>query len=161
MKLGVIIDKFESDGRPSREDVFMCIAHCMSWRGSCRRKQVGAIITTQSHRIVSSGYNGTLRGDLHCNKLGCNLEEKCKHAVHAELNAIAFAAQAGVSLFNTILYCTTAPCYECAKVIVQVGISKVIYGGEYTDTLGIDLLIKHGVKCQDIKSLRPWLKSES
>lgn len=132
--------------RPSRDEIFMAIAKIYAMRGTCGRAKVGCIITSPEHRIISSGYNGTLIGAPHCSERNCDLTQKCQHSVHAETNAIAFAARAGLSLLNSVLYCTTAPCKTCAQLIVQSGIIRVVYLYDYTDNAGIELLEQNGLQ---------------
>jgi dCMP deaminase len=126
--------------RITREAANMAIAHIISMRGTCKRARVGCVIT-QDNRIVATGYNGGL-GLTHCN---CNVDEKCKNSVHAEANAISFAAKIGVSLAGSTLYCTHAPCFECAKLIIQAGIISVVYNKEYTTDPGMFLLQQNGI----------------
>jgi dCMP deaminase len=127
----------------SRVQTDMAIAHIIAMRGSCRRAKVGCVIT-RDHRIISTGYNGSL---LYKKCLECDISKKCKDAVHAEANAIAFAAKEGIRLNGATLYCTHAPCYECAKLIHQVGIKDVIYEELYeTDKAeGIIFLNAHNI----------------
>lgn len=114
--------------RLSRIETYLAIAKVISMRGTCRRARVGCVITIEN-RIVATGYNGSLL-DTHC--LECNTSEKCKDAIHAEGNAIAFAAKHGIALLGGILYCTHQPCMECAKLIIQAGIKSVMYLEKYT-----------------------------
>jgi dCMP deaminase len=128
--------------RISRDDLYISMAYLMAQRSQCVRKQVGAIITLQ-HRIISTGYNGSLK-PLPCS-IACNPLEKCYHAVHAEANAIAFAAGNGVKVYGATLYCTSSPCMECAKLIVQSGIYRVVYSDEYRLKDGILLLKENDI----------------
>jgi dCMP deaminase len=80
-----------------------------------------------------------------CSEKNCDLKNGCIHAVHAEENAISFAAKKGISLDGAILYCTSCPCYDCAKLIAQSGIDKVIYHDEYRDDKGKFLLQSIGI----------------
>jgi dCMP deaminase len=125
--------------RPSREELYLQIASLISRRGTCLRKQVGCVIT-QNNRIVSTGYNGPLANYKTTCEGNCNQELRCQESVHAELNAIAHAAKRGISLNKSTLYCTTAPCKNCAMVIIQTGIKRVFYLEEYTDVQGVKLL---------------------
>jgi dCMP deaminase len=136
--------------RISREHMFLKIAQVFSERASCLRGQVGAVVTI-NNRIVSSGYNGPVSGEIHCNRVTCDLDSPCKRAVHAELNAILAAANAGISLKGGILYCTMAPCFNCAQAIVQAGIIKVYYMGEYRTKEGIELLNRRGITTEQWK----------
>lgn len=134
--------------RPSREEVYLAVAEVISLRGTCNRGQVGAVIT-QNNRIVSTGYNGPV-GQAHCEGIGCDIEKKCEHSIHAEANAIAHAARYGISLEDATIYCTTQPCLKCSELIVQSGIRVVYYSKMYTDDLGSNLLIKNGVKVEKV-----------
>ena len=117
----------------------MDIAHVVARRSNCRRRQVAAIIVSD-RRIISTGYNGTPRGIRNCFEGGCprcaskagsgrNLSE-CICA-HAEENAIVQAAYHGISVRGGVLYCTISPCLLCAKMIINAGISEVVYEHEY------------------------------
>lgn len=139
--------------RPSREQTNMTIAHVIAERATCGRAKVGCVIT-QNHRVVSSGYNGPLGGH-HCDKLGCDLEHKCQYSVHAEANAIAAAAREGIRLNKATLYCTFAPCKDCARLIVQSGIKEVYYLKNYTtpNNEGLTLLIENKVKIIQMENI--------
>lgn len=128
------------DNRINRDDMYMQICHVMSQRSGCLRAAVGCIIT-RDNRILSSAYNGPPKGQEPCNKKNCNLDESCKRAVHAEANAIAFAAKNGIALNNGTLYCIYAPCLSCAQLIVPTGITKIIYEKEYRTDEGIKFLL--------------------
>ena len=115
--------------------------------------------------MVSMGYNGPVSGVPACedrpNVLECPTEEAffqwkqdhplmcqgagCTRSLHAETNAIAFAARAGVSVEGCTMYCTMSPCINCAKVIVNSGIKKLVYMEEYRDTTGLGLLKSAGI----------------
>lgn len=94
---------------------------------------------------MSTGYNGSLSGMPHCDHESKPDENGCTTAVHAEANAVYFAARNGVSTTNAIIYCTTEPCVKCAEAIVQSGISFCVYEQEYRIHDGIELLEKAGV----------------
>jgi dCMP deaminase len=127
--------------RPSRDTVNMAIAEIIGSRSTCRRANVGAVIVVNK-RIVSTGYNGSLH---HFKCSHCDIENKCSQAVHAEANAIAFAAREGISLRGGLIYCTHSPCLECAKLIIQAGLSMVVYKEEYRIKDGLELLIHRGI----------------
>lgn len=114
----------------------------------CKRMQVGAIITKHD-RIQSSGYNGMPKGLLN----DCEDFENKTHTevLHAEANAILFAAREGIPLLGTTLYVTMSPCIECSKMILQSGITTVIYNDKYRCTKGIDLLKRAGVTVKQFK----------
>lgn len=127
------------DSRPSRECTFLATAELFALRASCKRGSVGAVITI-NNRIVSTGYNGPVAGAVHCDAHTCDLSKPCIRAIHAELNAILAAAKAGISTDGGKLFCTTAPCYDCAKAILQAGIVEVHYMDNYRSNEGLKLL---------------------
>lgn len=86
----------------------------------------------------------------------CNIKDKCVESIHAEQNAIAYAAREGLALNNCIIYCTTAPCLNCAKLIVQCGITAVYYDENYSDDQGLLLLRRHNITCNEWK-LKPTI----
>lgn len=136
------------DYRISRNKVMAMITQTLSLRSTCQRGQVGCVITKDG-RIVSSGYNGALKGMEHCNV--CELGSPCTHAVHAEANAIGFAAKHGISLEGCKLYCTHSPCINCAFLIAQSGIKEVFYIYNYRDTTPMTYLHSQGIECIAIK----------
>lgn len=109
----------------------------------CRRRQVGALIV-KDRMIISDGYNGTPSG----------FENVCEdengvtkpYVLHAEANAITKVAKSGNSSAGSTLYVTASPCVECAKLIIQSGISRVVYRDEYRITDGIELLQRAGIE---------------
>ncbi|MGM9748248.1 MAG: deoxycytidylate deaminase [Candidatus Cryptobacteroides sp.] len=113
----------------------------------CKRRQVGAILV-KDRMIISDGYNGTPSG----------FENKCEdengvtkpYVLHAEANAITKVAKSGNSSKGATLYVTAAPCIECAKLIIQAGISRVVYKDEYRLTDGIDLLKRAGIEIEKV-----------
>lgn len=124
--------------RPSRDSVLMNMALAIADRGTCSRAKVGAIIT-RNGRPISSGYNGAPSMVDHCVHLPGNTTG-CELAVHAEANAIAFAARYGVATEHAALYCTHEPCFNCAKLIINAGIREVYYLEPYRLHDGIELL---------------------
>lgn len=134
--------------RITRDELNLQICYLISLRGTCQRGRVGALITNDG-RMISSGYNGSIE-KKHCEDLKCDLTRTCTNAVHAEGNAIAFAAKEGIPLKGATLYCTTAPCPACAKLIIQAGIIEVVYRETYRLSDGVDLLIKAGVKHRQV-----------
>ena len=120
----------------------MDIAFAVSARGTCSRAQVGAVIA-RDFRVISTGYNGVPSGMGHCDHT--QDEQGCKHSVHAEANALVFAARHGLSVEGCTLYTTYSPCYECAKLIVNAGITRVAYSLLYRDYSGVELLRDAGI----------------
>ena len=98
-------------------------------KSTCLKGQVGCIITNKDFEIISTGYNGAPRGLQNCGDVGCLLDEynKCIRTVHAEQNAICQAAKRGVSIQNSIVWITKAPCIKCAQLLIQCNIKAVIY----------------------------------
>ncbi len=106
---------------------FMNIAAEVATRSTCPRKHVGAVIV-RDRRILSTGYNGSLRGLPHCDEAGCLMEDgHCIATVHAEANALLTAGRFGASTDGTILYTTDQPCFSCSKELIQAGVVKVYY----------------------------------
>ena len=111
----------------------------------CTRRQVGAILV-KDRMIISDGYNGTPSG----------FENVCEdengvtkpYVLHAEANAITKVARSGNSSLGATLYVTASPCMECAKLIIQAGISRVVYLEEYRITDGVDLLRRAGIQVE-------------
>jgi dCMP deaminase len=125
--------------RPSWDEYFMNIAKVVASRSNCMKRKVAAIIV-RDKRVISTGYNGTPRGTRNCNEGGCprcnNLAvsgtalDECLCS-HGEENAIVQASYHGVSLKDAIIYTTFAPCLQCSKMIINSGISEVIYNTDY------------------------------
>jgi dCMP deaminase len=132
--------------RPSRTEWLMRLATIISTRGTCNRAQVGAIIVREG-RTISTGYVGAPSGLPHCVAAGDEIgpDGGCTRTVHAEANAIAFAARFGTSTEDAELYCTHSPCVNCAKLIINAGIRRVVYEHEYRDQSGLALLEAAGV----------------
>ncbi len=113
----------------------------------CKRRQVGALLV-KDNMIISDGYNGTPSG----------FENVCEdetgatkpYVLHAEANAISKVAKSGNSSDGATLYITASPCMECAKLIVQAGIRRVVYRDEYRLTDGVDLLRRAGISVEKI-----------
>jgi len=140
--------------RPSWDEYFMELAKVVAKRSTCIRQKVGAIIV-KDKRILATGYNGAPSGMDHCLDIGCLREilkvpsgerqELCR-GLHAEQNAIIQAAKFGICIEGSILYTTHCPCITCAKMIINAGIKKVVYGKEYADKRGLELLKEAGIE---------------
>ena len=140
--------------RPDLDTYFMRMAELISSRSTCTRRQIGAMIV-KDKQVLSTGYNGAPRGMPHCIDIGCLRDElkipsgtrhEICRAVHAEQNAIVQCARHGVSTRNSTIYANVNPCKICAKLIVNAGISRVVYMGDYPDDDGIKLLGEAGVQ---------------
>lgn len=146
--------------RPGWDEYFMRIAKVVATRSNCVKRKVAAIIV-KDRKIISTGYNGTPRGTKNCNEGGCprcnslavggtRLEEcLCSHG---EENAITQAAYHGVSLKDSTLYSTFAPCLLCTKMIINSGIVEVVYNIDYPlNETALDLLREARVKVRQFK----------
>lgn len=142
-----------ADTRPSWDEYFMDITKRVATRSTCLRRAVGAILV-HDKRIIASGYNGGPTGLSHCLDIGCLRErlgipsgqqhELCR-GIHAEQNAIIQAARYGVSIEGATLYCTTQPCTQCTKMLINAGITEIVYAEGYPDDLACELLDESGI----------------
>jgi len=140
--------------RPTYDKYFMEMAHVVSKRSTCIRRKVGAILVKDKH-ILSTGYNGAPKGLKHCEEVGCLREkmnvpsgerhELCR-GLHAEQNAIIQAAVFGVSIKDSVLYCTNTPCVVCVKMLINAGVKEIIYSGDYPDELAKTMLDESNIK---------------
>ena len=138
--------------RLTRDEQMAYHALITSLRSTCGRKMVGAIIAREG-RIISSGYAGPPAGFPHCTKacmVAASATGGCQRTIHAEQNAIAYAARHGISTAGAMLYCTLSPCTNCAKLIINSGIIGVKFIEQYRDASGIELLISAGIPCTTI-----------
>lgn len=114
------------------EEYFADMAKLVSSRSTCDRLQVGCVIVDSSNRVLATGYNGSLPGQPHCTDVGCLLEGgSCVRTVHAEANAVAHAARAGVALEGSTAYVTHSPCVSCLKQLISAGVTRIIYAEPY------------------------------
>ena len=148
---------------------FSHIAKMFANHSSCVKRKVGAILV-KDLRIISIGYNGTPSGFVNCDdvfthsnedgivkgkgihnvKIMNHHEFSERYEIHAEQNCIAFAAKNGISTDGCTLYTTTAPCAQCAKLIIASGIKRVVYYDVYKNSFGLELLEENGVKCERV-----------
>lgn len=138
--------------RPSLDVTMLRIARALAVRSTCSRANVGAVIVREG-RIISTGYNGAPSKLPHCDHTDDLPFNGCRVAVHAEANAIAFAARHGVSTNDAILYTTLTPCLPCAQLIINAGITSVVAGELYRDLEGWELLSKVNVELVTEESL--------
>lgn len=121
---------------------YLDMAEVWSKNSYCKRRQVGALMV-KDRMIISDGYNGTPAG----------FENRCEdeegntipYVLHAEANAITKVAKSGNSSSGATMYVTTSPCLECAKLIIQAGIVRLVFRNSYRITDGVDLLTRAGV----------------
>lgn len=121
---------------------YMRMARIWAENSYCKRRQVGALIV-KNKMIISDGYNGTPSGfDNVCeDESGVTIP----YVLHAEANAITKIARSNNSSEGATMYVTASPCIECAKLIIQAGIKRVVYGEKYRLEEGLDLLKKAGI----------------
>ncbi|EJX06149.1 cytidine/deoxycytidylate deaminase family protein [gut metagenome] len=124
------------------------MAHIWAENSYCTRRQVGALIV-KNKMIISDGYNGTPSGFPNV----CEGEDglTLPYVLHAEANAITKIARSGNNSDGATLYVTDSPCIECAKLIIQAGIVRVVYARSYRLTEGIDLLKRVGIEVVHIE----------
>lgn len=131
--------------RASWNRYFMNLAVQAATRSTCPRKHVGAVIV-RDKSILSTGYNGSIRGADHCTDVGCLMEGgHCIRTVHAEANALVQAASHGVRLEGAEIYVTASPCFDCFKLIANAGIRTIYYGEFYRDELVLTFAEKLGI----------------
>ena len=149
----------------SFDEIYMDLAKTLASRSHCVKAQVGSVLTKDT-RIISLGYNGPPAGTYNCDEVwpnsGCPRDSKgsCSLALHAEQNAILYAAKNNMSINGATLYVTLSPCISCARVIYTVGIKRVIYLDSYAQYKGlasdegVDFLTKFGVEVTQFQSTR-------
>ncbi len=140
--------------RPSWDKYFMEITHLVARRSTCLRRKVGAVLVKDKN-ILATGYNGAPSGVVHCLEVGCLREklaivsgerhELCR-GLHAEQNAIVQAAKHGTNINGATLYCTTMPCIICAKMLINAGITRIVYEEGYSDQLAGEMIGEAGVE---------------
>jgi dCMP deaminase len=127
----------------------MQITRLVATRGTCLRRQVGAILV-KDKKILTTGYNGPPPGLPHCDEKGGCLRDKLgvpsgdrheiSRAVHAEQNAIIQAAVSGVGIGGATLYCTNQPCFICTKMLISAGIREFVIQDGYADPLAKEMM---------------------
>lgn len=129
--------------RPTVDETLMQVARVFAQRGTCSRMQVGCVIAKEG-RILTSGYNGAPAGFDHCDHTRIP-NAPCSWTVHAEANALVFAAKHGVRVWEATLYTTLSPCFTCAGMILNAGIARVVYSTPYRCMDGVAWLESGGV----------------
>jgi dCMP deaminase len=139
-----------SDQRADWHTYFMNIARQVATRSTCDRKHVGAVIV-RDKTILSTGYNGSIRGLAHCDEVGHLMEDgHCVRTVHAEANAIAQAARNGVAIEGAEIYITASPCWGCFRLLANSGIRRIHYGEFYRDARIHDFAEEAGIELVDL-----------
>ncbi len=134
--------------RKSWNEYFINLAQGVADRGTCDRAYVGCVIVNNDNRIVSTGYNGSVSGNPHCDEIGHTMRDgHCIATIHAEMNALLYCAKEGITVKGCICYVTHFPCLNCTKALIQSGISKIFYMNGYRiDDYAIELLDKNGIE---------------
>lgn len=133
--------------KPKLVHAYMDVAKRFAQCSTAERLQVGAVVV-KDDRIISIGYNGTPRGwDNLCEENGKTKPE----VLHAEANAITKLAKSTESGDGSVLFCTHSPCIDCAKLIVQSGITEVYYDEHYRSEEGLKFLVKSGIRIHNVK----------
>lgn len=137
--------------RPDWDSYFMSIATATATRATCDRKHVGCLIV-RDKQILSTGYNGSVRGLPHCDDIGHLMEEgHCVRTVHAEANAIAQAARSGAGVDGATAYVTAAPCWNCFRLLINAGIKRIVFGEAYRlDAKVVEVAEVSGVALVDL-----------
>jgi dCMP deaminase len=129
---------------------FMNIANVVASRSTCQRKYVGSVVV-RDKTILSTGYNGSIRGMPHCTEAGHMMEnDHCVATIHAEANAIIQAAKNGVMIDGATIYVTASPCWNCFKMIANSGIRRICYGEFYRDERIFEVAQKLGIELHHI-----------
>lgn len=145
--------------RPSWDEYFMSLAEQVASRTTCLRRAVGAVVV-KDRRILATGYNGVPSGLRHCCETGClrqqmNIPSGQRHEIcrglHAEQNAIIQAARYGINISDSVVYVNTQPCVVCAKMLINAGVTEIVYSNPYPDELSKQLLAESGVKLREFK----------
>jgi len=163
--------------RPNWKQVFSEIAELVASRSTCVRIKVGGLLV-RDNRIISMGYNGVPKGQRHCEEhfdliYHLDYSEKYKsfeeylnseifdeqhrifsenNELHAEANALIYAARNGVRTQDSVLYVSYSPCMPCSKLILQAGVKEVFFNKPYDrDISGPTFLMKNGVPCSEIQ----------
>jgi dCMP deaminase len=132
--------------RKNWDEYFMEIAKVVASRATCDRKHVGAVLV-RDRTILSTGYNGSIRGLPHCDEAGHMMEDgHCVATIHAEANAIIQAAKNGVGIEGSTIYTTASPCWPCFKLIANAGCKRIVFGEFYRDARIFEYAQKVGLE---------------
>ncbi|NLN14083.1 MAG: CMP deaminase [Tissierellia bacterium] len=133
--------------RKNWNEYFMEIAELVASRSTCDRAFVGCLLVNDDNRIISTGYNGSISGQPHCDDIGHTMRDgHCIATIHAEMNALIYCAKEGISVKGCTAYVTHFPCLNCTKALIQAGIKKIYYKYDYrVDEYAVELLKKSNV----------------
>ncbi len=131
--------------RPSWDEYFLKVAMLVSERATCPRMHCGCVLVREK-QILSTGYNGSIPGDGHCEDDGCIIvDNHCIRTIHAEMNAILQCSSHGISTQGSTAYITNMPCTNCAKALITAGIKEIVIFSDYHDTLAEEFFKKANV----------------
>ena len=135
------------------DEYFMNLAITVSERGTCDRAYVGCVIVNEDNRIVTTGYNGSIKGNPHCDDIGHTMRDgHCIATIHAEMNALLYCAKEGISVNGCKAYVTHFPCLNCTKSLIQAGIKEIYYREAYrVDEYAIELLKRNKISYDKIE----------
>lgn len=135
------------------DEYFMNLAITVSERGTCDRAYVGCVIVNEDNRIVTTGYNGSIKGNPHCDDIGHTMRDgHCIATIHAEMNALLYCAKEGISVKGCKAYVTHFPCLNCTKSLIQAGIKQIYYKEVYrVDEYAIELLKRNKISYEKIE----------
>ena len=135
------------------DEYFMNLAITVSERGTCDRAYVGCVIVNEDNRIVTTGYNGSIKGNPHCDDIGHTMRDgHCIATIHAEMNALLYCAKEGISVNGCKAYVTHFPCLNCTKSLIQAGIKEIYYREAYrVDEHAIELLKRNKISYEKIE----------
>ena len=146
--------------RASWDAYFLGLAEHVATRTTCIRRRVGCVMV-RGKRVLATGYNGAPSGAPHCLDIGCARSglpsgerlDLCR-AVHAEANALAQAARFGISLEGAACYVTIRPCCHCMRLLIQAGVERVVWHGEYPDVETVKVCRESGYEARDSEIVR-------
>ncbi len=133
----------ESEKQRKLDERYLRMARIWAENSYCKRRQVGALVV-KNQMIISDGYNGTPTGFENICEDENNISQP--YVLHAEANAITKLARSNNNSDGATIYITASPCIECAKLIIQAGIKRVVYGEKYRLMDGIELLKRAGIE---------------
>lgn len=131
-------------------EYFMNIAREVATRSTCDRKHIGAVIVREK-AILSTGYNGSIKGMPHCDDAGHMMEDgHCVATIHAESNAVIQAAKNGVRIDGSEIYITASPCWNCFKMLANAGIRTIHFSEFYRDKRIFDVAKRLKIQLHEI-----------
>ncbi len=138
--------------RKSWNEYFMDITNIVATRSTCDRAMVGCVLVNKDNRIISTGYNGSVANNPHCDDIGHTMRDgHCIATIHAEMNALLYCAKEGISVKDSRCYVTHFPCLNCTKSLLQAGIKEIYYHNDYrVDDYAIELMEKNNINYKKI-----------